>query len=516
LSSAGVTVMGAKNVILSNLVINDAVSSPTSYGVDASSGAQVLITRWQIGGGAGTQLAAGIHALGAQVTVRQNCPQLDSSGACVGACGSGGVGIFGRTSAAGSGAASYAVLLDGATNSIVEANVLCGTGANVSAAVRVQNDGTGVTLRQNQISTSGGVTDSHALWLEDCKDASPWIVDNVSISTAGANAATRADGIRAMGACHPVIDGNRLIVGGGEGNAASANGVHCGANGAGVPSLCTVLGNDKQIINGSGGGFPPTATGVRCDDGACLRVERNSISGHSAIAAIGLALVRATTFVDRNIITGGCGTTSATAVFTDDATARLQSNRIYGGLCSNGGGTVNPRFYGIQARLAASGRELDVHSNDIDAGGESTACSGIGVELTSGLPLPTSGVGVFRNNILRGGPCPARIVFKEGDTTADVRVLDHNDFDPFASPQALFVDEGAAVLMSASGINGLTDAQSTGNLSGDAAFVSYPVDLHLQSSSVCIGAGSTIAVPVFDLDGRMRKSPPSIGAYEAN
>ena len=62
----------------------------------------------------------------------------------------------------------------------------------------------------------------------------------------------------------------------------------------------------------------------------------------------------------------------------------------------------------------------------------------------------------------------------------------------------------------------MTDAQATGNLSGDAAFVSYPSDLHLTSSSVCIGAGSTVAVPLDDLDGRTRKSPPAIGAYEAN
>lgn len=512
---AGVSVLGAKNVILANLAITDGPTAPTTYAVDASGGAQVEIVRSSLVGGNGALLAAAVHALGSRVDVRQNCNSYDTGGACTAVCASSGTGgvLIGRSGPGGS--ASYAVLLDGAAGSTVSQSALCGVGSNASAALRVQGDGRGIVIYQNSIAESGGVADAHGLWLEDCLDAAPWIVDNTSISTGGATGSTRADGIRAFGACHPVIDSNRLIVGGGESNAASANGVHCGATANGA-SRCTVLGADKQVINGSSGGFPPGATGVRCDDGACLRVERNQISGHTAVDAVGLALSHAFTFVDRNQITGGCGTSSTIAVDADDSAARLQSNRIYAGTCGNVGTTTSTLFIGLRARLTASGNQLDVHSNDLDGAGDQLSCVSVGVLLESASPTPAGNVGSFRNNIVRAGMCPSRFGFKEKDATADVRVLDHNDFDPSGAPTALFVDEGTTALNDAAGINGLTDAQPGGNLSGDASFVNYPIDLHLGPSSICIGAGSTVDVPIYDLDGRTRKSPPAIGAYESN
>jgi hypothetical protein len=40
------------------------------------------------------------------------------------------------------------------------------------------------------------------------------------------------------------------------------------------------------------------------------------------------------------------------------------------------------------------------------------------------------------------------------------------------------------------------------------------VDVHLQTSSPAVGAGSSEDVPADDADGCPRKTPPNIGAYE--
>ncbi len=54
----------------------------------------------------------------------------------------------------------------------------------------------------------------------------------------------------------------------------------------------------------------------------------------------------------------------------------------------------------------------------------------------------------------------------------------------------------------------------TGNINADPLFVSIPTDLHLQSGSPCLGAGTPAGAPARTLDGRTRPNPPGIGAYE--
>jgi hypothetical protein len=517
----GVTVMGAKGATISNVMVLDAPAAPTTIGVDVSGGGSATILHSTIAGGAGSVLSVAVRAVGSHVDLLDNCPQLDSTGACNIGCSMGSTGgvLIGRNGPAvvgGGTGESYAVLLDGAVGSTVVQSLLCGVGGATGAGLRVRNDGKGVIVRQNSIYQSGAGVDSHAVWLEDCKDASPWIVANANITSAGASASSRADGVHAIGACHPVIDSNRLIVGGSEGNAGACNGVHCGQSAAGVASRCTVLGADLQVINGAGGGVPPTSTGVRCDAGSCLRVERNIISGHAGVDVVGLSLSSTGTFVDRNVITGGCTTNSAVGILAQNAYARIQSNRVSGGGCTNGTATSSLNFYGMRVALTAGGNQLDVDSNDLDGGGQMLGCTSHGVKLESGMPLPAAPAGVFRSNIVVSGMCPMRYDFREADANADPSVLDSNDFDPQLAPTALYIDEGATTLSSAAAINGLTDAQSSGNLSQDAMFTSYPSNLHLLTGSVCIGAGSTVNPPVNDLDGVLRKSPPSIGCYEGN
>ena len=54
-----------------------------------------------------------------------------------------------------------------------------------------------------------------------------------------------------------------------------------------------------------------------------------------------------------------------------------------------------------------------------------------------------------------------------------------------------------------------------GTLSVDPVFANYPLDLHLQSTSMCIGAGTPVGAPLTDYDGDARDpAAPDIGADE--
>ncbi len=54
----------------------------------------------------------------------------------------------------------------------------------------------------------------------------------------------------------------------------------------------------------------------------------------------------------------------------------------------------------------------------------------------------------------------------------------------------------------------------TGNIDADPLFVNASTDLHLQPDSPCLGAGTASGAPATAIDGAVRPSPPSIGAYE--
>ncbi len=54
----------------------------------------------------------------------------------------------------------------------------------------------------------------------------------------------------------------------------------------------------------------------------------------------------------------------------------------------------------------------------------------------------------------------------------------------------------------------------TGNLNANPLFVNAPADLHLQSGSPCLNAGTASGAPTTDITGHTRPNPPSIGAYE--
>ena len=508
-TTAGVTVDGAKSVILSSLTIDTEPDVTNSYGINAINGAEVLVTGSNIRAGNAIVESAAVRSVASKLTIRDNCASLDGLGRCDDDCFTAtNPGLRARFFPVTSGG-SYGALLIDSPGAVVDTSSFCGGATDRSAAVRVTGESAGVVIRANDIQTFGGLQEAYGVWAEDCAGAAPWIVDNNDILAAGETPTALVAGIKAVGDCHPVIDSNVQITGGAEGGTVATNGVHCTSQG-GIPSRCVVLGN--QRVQGSAFGFPPSAVGVRCDDGACNRIAGNTIVGNTGVLSYGMWLERTGAFVDDNDITGGCATTKATGVHADDAWARIQNNRIHGGGCE---GSAGVDFVGVSVSAASGGNEVDVHSNTIDGDGAPVACTSRGIVLDAAAGGLNSPAGIFRNNIVRAGRCATSIGVEEHSAASDPRVFENNDLDPFNTPNALYVDEGSSMLQSAAAVNALTDATLGGNISADPMFASYPSNLHINAGSACIGAGTPAGAPTGDMDGDVRDlTTPDIGADE--
>ena len=509
-TTTAVTVDGATNVTLTNLWIVTIPTADRSYGINLINGAAATISDVSIYGGNAAVESVGVRSVGSTPHIIDNCDTLDASGRCDDFCGGGrNVGIrgsFGPTTGQ-----AHGVLLDASPGARIEQSAICGNNADSGSGVRIVGDATGTLIRGNLINAWGGETDSHGVWMTDCGGAAPWILDNVWIAAAGDNDTTRVDGVRAEGACHPVIDSNVQITGGGEGGTSGANGVHCLADPtSGTPSACVVLGN--LLIEGSAFGFPPTSVGVRCESGSCLRVADNLIDARGGLETWGLWLDGTGTFVDDNEIRAGCATRRSIGVYAEDAWARLQNNRILGGSCPAGALSA-PEVVGLWVDVEATTNELDVHSNTIDAQGSPTLCRGAALVLGAGSAGVTASSGVYRNNIILSGQCGTRYDAAEIDTGVDPRVFENNDLAPNGSPAALYRDENMTNLTDIAMVNGLTDMTVSGNISEDPLFVA-PGDYHLTTSSMCADAGTTAGAPALDMDDAARDSTPDIGADE--
>jgi hypothetical protein len=258
--------------------------------------------------------------------------------------------------------------------------------------------------------------------------------------------------------------------------------------------------------------------GVRCDNGGCMKIAGNVITGRGGVESYGVLLEKTGSLVDQNIIRGGCASMATAGVLVTDAYSRVQNNRIFGFTavdCSANPPNVG-QSYGMRIFTAAGPNEIDIHSNTIDGGGANVQCRSRAIELDVGPAPPAAGVGIFRNNILRSGSCGmARAGFIEFAPGADPRIFENNDLDPTGAPAALYIDEGGNQLTTVAGVDALLDMTVSGTLSADPLFVSFPADLHLQAGSPCAGAGTPNGAPLYDMEGDMRDPmKPSIGADE--
>ena len=508
-TAAAITVDGATGASLNNLVVTGA-GSTNSYGVSLIHDGQATITNSLITGGAGTNESVGVRAVGSRPIIRRNCSNFDAGGRCTSVCTTRGI----RARSSGTGTTSYSVYLEDSPNSIVDSSALCNVVASQAAGLRIVGSGAGTLVHGNNIAASIGQSTAYGIWLEDCSGTAPWVVDNWNIVALGGTVNSRVDGVHAVGDCHPIIDQNVRIVGSAEGqNALESNGVFCGANASGIASRCAVINN--PTILGSAAGFPQASTGVRCLGGSCWRIQKNFINGRAGTATYGLQLEASGPLVDNNSINGGCAVSVSVGVFSRDAWSRLQNNRITPGSCVVS--PFTPTTYGMQVIASAGTVELDVHSNDLDGGRNSSAsCTSAGLYLDVGAAPPAAGVGMYRNNIIRAGECATRYNVREGHGSADPRIFLNNDLDPFPlnPPTALYLNENSTLLMTPAAVNGLGDMTVGGVISADALYVSYPTDLHLQAGSPCVNAGTPAGAPTKDMDGAPRDAAPDIGADE--
>jgi hypothetical protein len=324
----GITIDGAKGAVVSNVIIPlplNIVMQTHTYGVLVQNGAVATIgPRNRIEAGSGTAEAIGVRVQASKVTIQDNCQTFDNKGRCNDSCG-----LLPSIKGGSNNATldSYGVLLHDSPGSLVETSAICGNAGVHGATVKITGDAAGTVIRANKINAFLGILDSHGVWMEDCEDTAPWIVDNTAIAASGANAGSAVDGVRAVGRCHAIIDSNLSIGGGGEGQASKPNGVHCLGKG-GHPSGCLISGNG--LIYGSSSGVPPEATGVRCEGGSCVHIVRNNlIDGRGGAVSYGVFLQATGTMVESNTIAGGCAP-NATGIEAIDAWARVQNNLIFG------------------------------------------------------------------------------------------------------------------------------------------------------------------------------------------
>jgi len=515
-SSTAITVDGAKAVTLSNLLIADAPVALVTMGINLINGAQALITQSSITGGSGSTDAIAIRSAGSTPTIRENCGKLDpGTGRCVATSCTGASGLRGRetSGALTSTSTSAAVFLNDSPGAVVESNVICGGPASNLAGVRVAGTAGGTVVRGNTILADGGTVESHGVWLDACGDATPWIVDNELIAADGAAGAS-VSAVRALGSCHPVIDGNQRLAAGGEAATLRAIGVACGGQGA-TASRCAVLGN--KLIQGSAGNHALASAGILCEGGACTRIAGNTVDGHAGSDSVGIAVIGGGPLIERNNILGGCGTNTTTGLRIDNGSGRVQNNLIRGAACEGNLGTT--LSLGLRIYVQPGGNELDVHSNTIDGAGTGT-CSGnsaavvFGANAIAAAAGPTT-KGIFRNNILSAGACKAlRYGFWEDSLTAQPRLFENNDLDPTGSPTALYLKATLTPQNTAAAVNALTGTSARGNISAAPMFVAPPSDLHLGMGSACVNAGTTAGAPPADAAGKARDGKPDIGAFE--
>ncbi|HVZ72152.1 MAG TPA: choice-of-anchor Q domain-containing protein [Polyangia bacterium] len=506
--SIGISVEGAKQVLISNVVVEDTSDAATTYGISLTGGAEATITRSEIGAGAGATEAIGIRSVASKPTIRDNCDTFDPvTGRCTETCDAASIGVHGRFAQSNGGDSVAIDLTDSLAGTVVEHNSLCGGQAPTAAGVRVSGAANGVVVRGNSILVQGATVQASGVAFGPCSDAAPWIVGNDLIQADGAGMDARVFGVVANGACHPVVDGNIKILGGGLGQPILSTGVSCGVA-VGAASRCLVSGN--KLIEGSASVHPMIATAVDCSGGGCARVSGNRLLGGGGATVTALSIATTDAFVERNDVTGGCGTKSTFGVVASDAASRFENNVVRGAACA-GQQAPSPEVSALRVRVSTL-RELDVESNTIDAGGVGM-CAATAVDLGPDGSVTTAGArGVFRDNILRAGACTiSRYDFVEDVAKTGPRVFSYNDLDPTGiTATQLYLRGGAASGVPLAVVNGLA---GNGNISAAPQFVSAS-DFHLGPLSPCVNAGTPNGAPKTDFDGKARDAMPDIGAYE--
>jgi hypothetical protein len=552
-TTAGVTVAGAKSVLLSDLTIVGGPAATNSYGINVIDGATATVFQSEIDGGAGSVASVGIRTVGARVFVEDNCPSISvQTGRCerhtqwstwdlYGA----GLAIRGRT-ATGPGL-SIAVLLEDAPGSRIERSRIAAGGrahaeeATLTYGIHVAGDAERTLIRANAIGAGEHHWDpdsspmyrreakAAAVHFEPCGGESPWIVDNDSIVLESANGHGYA--FRTIGDCHPVIDSNLEIISDGT-DRGELLALAC-EPGAGIPSRCVVSNNSEIYGTGAVGIWDDDTlftTGVQCLGGSCAKVTGNQIWGgrryspygasrpwistNAGLITKGLVVQGGSTLVDSNVIRAGCSGGLGTGV-SATGPARISNNQIFG---------VTEAcivFRVIKSiGLSASG-DVDVHSNFIHGGLlDGRRIGGYYFDCRiEGLGF--SGPGNYRNNVIRTTTCdPAE---QCSPRPATPEGLFKCSYAVRGGPTATFehnsLEGGNALLLNGPDVfNDATGINSTPGFAGNVTACgpySFSPSFSLSPGSTCIDAGTSTGAPAVDYQGDLRQAPPDIGPDEA-
>jgi hypothetical protein len=486
-TTAGVTIDGARQALLSNLTIENAPVAERSYGVNLIGGGDATIFRSRIVGGNGSVESIGVRSIGSRVSIEDNCGTIDvASGRCTQSCSASGptlgpVIMGSRTVGSGT---TTSVLFQDSPRSKIERSLLC----NQSGASEEPDRSTGVTIRGASQGTSihsssvvvyaADSMDVVGVLAETCDGATPWLVDNHSIHAQadGDDYESSVTTIDALGDCHPVIDSNVNLTS--STNVINGSVVHCGTSGD-VASRCVVSGNPRIV----GGSFRDGENfGVYCWRGGCSKISRNGIVGLASggcgggcdSGGTGILLGETGAWVDRNTVAGGCGN-SVTAIRASDAWARVQNNLVEARPrgCSH---VSTSCWVRVLSLFSSSTDEITFHSNQLMA--RDASCNNGSTSVFEPL-TPPSARGMFRNN----------------------------HFDLYRYSLGFSIGSGALVFernLFYNYIEWFSDDQ--GNLTIDS-------DLILPESR---NRGTTTGAPLWDFDGNPRDAQPDIGPYERN
>lgn len=497
--TVGIAIDGASGAVVSGIEIPSVSATETAIGVAIKSGASAVIQRSEIRAGAAGTTAFGVLAQGgSSVDIRHSCGFGVSDQPCADDCAAGGNGIYAENPAGGDNAMLGAAIRLESSTATVTRSLICAADYAAARAIDLSGDGANAVIEGNAIEAVG-VAAAVAIRAVSCGGASPLIVGNPSIS---AGSAGDAVGVLASGDCRPVVHTSLVTMRDVIGN--NVTGVACqGDDSAGAG--CSVIDTDLWI----GAPGDDTVIGISCQNDGCRRLSGNDVRIEGGATSVGVNVVDAAPLIDDNRIAGACGA-FATGLRAEDASARIENNLIYATTCEAQIPTGLVAT-GLQVLVGSAGREVDVHSNLIEASAGIEACTATGIELgASGNGLPGGPLGLFRNNIVAASRCGLSTAVAETVPEVDPRKLRNNDLVPTG---VLYRDEAADLISEIDDVNSLPGVLD--NLSVDPDLIDVVADPHLQDGSMCIDAGTAEGAPEQDFDGEARDDgAPDIGPDE--
>jgi hypothetical protein len=497
-TTAGVTLTGAQNVMLSNLTIVGSPEATNAYGVDLATGARATIFRSRIDSGGFVSEGIAVRSVGSQVFVEDNCPGPPdpTTGWCTGACSSSGAEIRSSFSASSHTLTRlHPILLRDSPGSRIERSAVC-SDLNVywqlgeASAIQVEGDAAGILIRANSVRLqTPGVgelpTRKSTIRFMGCDGASPWIVGNHSLTLTSAN---DIDGVlEARGDCHPTFEANELVEGTHHYSAWGCNGVICQADG-GLSSRCVVTNNSliRNVSRGGNDGSFQTflGLGVQCTGESCARIDRNRIVGMYGdpdlvaaqfLSGTGISVAGPAVIADNDIV--GVSTvsnrlTTGAGLIAGAARGIIEHNSILG---SDFPVATISTLATAPTGLTIAGtadREWIVRSNEIRAvvgspcGGTNCGGGGSNPYSNPSIGIEVRGTaGVFADNIVSPGGCSTGLAIAEGsfaERHPRLFVNNHLIANTGQLQGALYRDGSAGYLLTAAAVDALTDMTASG------------------------------------------------------